>query len=86
MFQVLIVSFKHEFELVSQSHVTPKELSSKMSISRQKKKKKKKQQINKKIKRQNNQFPNTFVNKNTIIDWYLLFCRVSIIDITIIQL
>ena len=48
MFQVLIVSFKHEFELVSQSHVTRKELSSKMSISRQKKKQKQKQkQINK---------------------------------------
>ena len=42
MFQVLIVSFKHEFELVSQSHVTRKELSSKMSISRQKKKETKK--------------------------------------------
>ena len=25
MFQVLIVSFKHEFELVSQSHVTRKD-------------------------------------------------------------
>ena len=50
MFQVLIVSFKHEFELVSQSHVTRKELSSKMSISRQKKKKQKKKTNKKKKK------------------------------------
>ena len=47
MFQVLIVSFKHEFELVSQSHVTRKELSSKMSISRQKKQTNKKKKTNK---------------------------------------